>query len=80
MILLDLIGLLIVAGIIWAVVAYLRNRNVTKNSELHALRKQVQSAKVGLRNIAAGTSGNPVLDAQIALDDIFQLEDRQLNA
>lgn len=48
--------------------------NLRRNAELKAVKFQLRSAKAALRTIANGASGNPVLEAQIALDEIDRKE------
>lgn len=61
----------VVGGMVIAALPYLGTRN---RSELRAARCQVQSARKALRSIANGDTGNPVLEAQLALEDIDRKE------
>lgn len=61
-----------------------RNSNTAVNARSYAAQLKVEKRKVAvlskaLRNIANGTSGLPVLDAQNALDELEQLEIKELN-
>lgn len=73
MILLDLLGVLIIGGIVWGIVSvvnWARTRLDNNRVSVQDLRKQLSSTEKTLRHIANGQSGNPALEASIALDEI----------
>lgn len=51
-----------------------------QKTELRNRRAQAKIAERALRQIANGTSGNPTYEAQIALDEINNYYDKELEA
>jgi hypothetical protein len=76
MFLLTIIITLIVVG--GAVVAFL-NRSGVKKEILRTRQHQLSTAEQSLRSIASGSSGNPQLEAQIALDNIGNDYNKELS-
>lgn len=73
MILFDLLGLLIIGGLAWGVVSvvnWYKNKRDANRLNAKELRKELGKAETVLRRIANGHSGDPVLEASIALDEI----------
>lgn len=71
-----------VVAVAWlgrVVVASIQSRSGDKTVALRSERAKRKIAEKALRNIANGTSGLPVLDAQNALDSIDSLEGKELN-
>lgn len=73
MILLDLAAILILVGVVYgvvSVVSWSRTRLDNNRVSVRDLRKQLSDTEKTLRHIANGQSGNPALEASIALDEI----------
>lgn len=73
MILFDFLALVVIGLFAWGsvwVINSTRNRLDRRRVTVAELRKQLHDAEVTLRHIANGYSGNPELEASIALDQI----------
>jgi len=65
-------------GLIYMVGSFQVKRDAKIKSltaERNAEERKVQIAERGLRQIANGISGNPVIDAQVTLDDISNVKE-----
>lgn len=83
----DLMGfilLLVVGAIIFGVVKTFFSSDRRSEKELKkslaSERRHLQHARATLSRIAAGDSGNPALDAQIALETISNMELKELES
>jgi hypothetical protein len=83
MIIYDLIGLIVFGLIAWGIVSAVnwgRTRLDKNRLRVGDLRKQLTDAERTLRHIANGQSGNPELEASIALDEIERFyENKELS-
>lgn len=80
-----LIGIMLVAALafvaVWlihTVAGVVSSRSGVRASALRAAKAERQIAVNALRKIARNDSGNPVLDATIALEDIESRESKEL--
>jgi len=81
---LTLLIILAVVGVIGAAITWLSHRPGRDNKsvvrELTNARQQISVLRTALIKIAANDSGNPALEAQIALDDLSRLELKALES
>lgn len=67
------------AVVVWGVVSWRRRAGGDYKSVARHERAKRMVAERAIREIASGSSGNPVLTAQLALDDIGNLDMKELS-
>lgn len=81
--LLVFIGLLLFIGFLTFGASWLTNYSATERGgrkrDLVSAKQKLAVSQRALRAIASGDRGNPVLDAQLALDEVERLEMKELN-
>ena len=77
-----ILGVLVLAALVLGTATVVGSFQVNRDAKIKSLtaernaeEKKVQIAERGLRQIANGISGNPVIDAQVTLDDISNVKE-----